>query len=367
MANRDQLHGDDTGLVSLFARAPQLCAGALAGLGSALWLNVVGPFTGLVAAWGSLVLVNALAIAVVVALAMLVTTAGTLLAADWRADVASRQAWAEIDVAAVEFRLPAGRVASSQIDPRYLTATDSGPLRSVFGAHFAPLAPELGAASCSTRIVVASDGSTPPVEPESAPTSSRKISTVAASDVALVDPTYQRTAAASPGQEPPIVASSRVLPQVSPAKPAVRLVANGGSWPEWLTSGRCILTHAPSDGTIADIIVLGGDPGDRDRRERSAGGSIIGGAESPNCRGPPSVVGKRSGAREIPPAKLSVEGASQVHTGGTLPTGDPLVVDNLGHQVHICAAELDVIETYLDRALQDLLGSGAAAPDRGKS
>jgi len=50
-----------------------------------------------------------------------------------------------------------------------------------------------------------------------------------------------------------------------------------------------------------------------------------------------------------------------------LPTSDPLVVDNLGYRVPICAAELDVIETYLDRALQELLGSGAAAPDREKS
>jgi hypothetical protein len=44
-----------------------------------------------------------------------------------------------------------------------------------------------------------------------------------------------------------------------------------------------------------------------------------------------------------------------------------LVVDNLGHRVPICAAELDVIETYLGRALQDLLGSGASVPDREKS
>ena len=50
-----------------------------------------------------------------------------------------------------------------------------------------------------------------------------------------------------------------------------------------------------------------------------------------------------------------------------LPTSDPLVVDNLGYRVPICATELDVIETYLDRALQELLGSGAAAPDREKS
>jgi hypothetical protein len=43
------------------------------------------------------------------------------------------------------------------------------------------------------------------------------------------------------------------------------------------------------------------------------------------------------------------------------------VVDDLGHRVPICAAELDVIETYLGRALQDLLGPGASVSDREKS
>jgi hypothetical protein len=36
---------------------------------------------------------------------------------------------------------------------------------------------------------------------------------------------------------------------------------------------------------------------------------------------------------------------------------DPIVRDNLGHQVPVCAAELDVIETYLDQVLRDLLAS----------
>ena len=42
MAKCDRLHGGDTGVVSVLARTPHLCAGAMAGLGSALWINVVG-------------------------------------------------------------------------------------------------------------------------------------------------------------------------------------------------------------------------------------------------------------------------------------------------------------------------------------
>ncbi len=377
MADHDGLDADDKSFVPLFAGFPQLCAGAVAGFASALWLNVVGPFAGLAAAWGALVFVNALVVAVVAVLAVLVTTAATLLAADWRADAASRQAWAQVDIAAVELCLPAGSVAPWQIDPRYL-ATDGEPLRSVVSAdRFTSLAPEPQAVRCSTRVVVASSGSIPPVEPESAPTSSRTTSTVAASDVALIDPTYRRAATASLGQEPFIVASSRALPQVSRARPAVttaRLVANGGAWSDWLGCERGILTHPPSSGSIADIITLSGDRGDRgdrDRRERvpdpCTGGSIVGSVEPPNCRGPPSVAGRRPGGRETPPAKLSVDGASPVQTANTRPTSDPLVVDDLDHPVPICAAELDVIETYLGRPLQDLLGPGASVPDREKS
>src|SRR5262245_29928749 len=119
MDSRDWLHG----IVTLFARTPQLCAGALAGLASALWLNVVGPFAGLVAAWGAMILVNALAVTVIAILAILVTTAGTLLTADWRAEGAARQVWTEIHVPASQRDLTLGTAALSLIDPRYLTAT----------------------------------------------------------------------------------------------------------------------------------------------------------------------------------------------------------------------------------------------------
>jgi hypothetical protein len=75
-----------------------------------------------------------------------------LLAADWRADVAGRQAWAEIDVAAADFSLTIGTAAPSQIDPRYLTATDDETLPSVFDApDLASHAPELQEASFFMR------------------------------------------------------------------------------------------------------------------------------------------------------------------------------------------------------------------------
>ena len=199
MANRDRLYGNDTGFVTLFARAPQLCAAALTGLASALWLNVVGPFAGLVAAWGALMLVNALAIAVVAILAILVTTAGTLLAADWRAEVAARHAWTGIEVAGTELHLTLGTAALSQIDPRYLTATTGEALPSVFLTHhFASLAPvvERGSeASCATRIVVAAGRPIPPVATsEAAPRIARKITSAPASELAMAHSPHRKAA-----------------------------------------------------------------------------------------------------------------------------------------------------------------------------
>ena len=49
--------------------------------------------------------------------------------------------------------------------------------------------------------------------------------------------------------------------------------------------------------------------------------------------------------------------------GGVSPDGDPLVRDNLGHLVPICAAEVVVIETYLGDALEELFASSKAASE----
>jgi hypothetical protein len=348
MAERDRLHGNDTGFVTLFARAPQLCAAALAGLASALWLNVVGPFAGLVAAWGASILVNALAIAVVTILAILVTTAGTLLAADWRAEVAARQAWADIDVAAAELRLPAKSVAPSLVDPRYLTATTGEALPSVFRTHhLASLAPvvERGSeASCATRIIVAARRPIPPAATsEAAP---------------------RKAASASLGQELLLVASGRARPRVFRAGTAAvttRLVANA-AWSEGLAYHRCVLTRASPDRQVADVVVLSGDRRDRDQPNlpgASTGNSTVKINEPPSCRGPPTANGQRTRVTQTLTAERLAKDSSRVPVAPR--PADPIVCDDFGRQVAVCAAELDVIETYLDHVLREVLGT----PGRG--
>ncbi len=358
MANRDRLYGNDTGFVTLFARAPQLCAAALAGLASALCLNVVGPFAGLVAAWGALMLVNALAIAVVAILAMLVTTAGTLLAADWRAEAAARQACAGIDVAAAELRLPAQSVAPSLVDPRYLTATAGEALPSVFRTHhpasLAPVVERGSQASCVTRIVMAAR---------------RPISPVATSEAAP-----RKAASASLGQEFLLVASGRAPPQAFRAGTAAvttRLVANA-ALPERLAYHRSILTRAPPDRRVADIIVLNGDQSDRYQSARFHGPSTGDGApgksdELPSCRERLSVTGQPSRPTKAVSVQHLSENPREVPVAHVQQSANSIVRDNFGHHVPVCSAELEVIETYLDPMLQGWLGRGASASDREKS
>jgi hypothetical protein len=311
-----------------------------------------------------LALANALAVTVVAVLAVFVTTAGTLLAADWRADAASRQAWAEIDVAAAELCLP------PQIDPLYLTSTTAEAVQSVFRAHrFTPLAPapeasaHTPAANRATRIVAASGGcfQTAPAS-DAAARIARKTGTPDAPNVASTRP-YPKASNAPLGQQPLVVDSFRARSRLfgaQPAASAVRLVANGGAWSEWLAHERCILAQVRPDGHGAHIVVLSGDRGERDQLDLPGPSTCDGtarGGEPPSCRGPPTAGGQRTRSRQTRLVEVSVEKPGTVGTVGALRPADPIVHDNLGRRVPVCAAELDVIETYLDHALRDVLAT----------
>lgn len=366
MARCDRRDDGDIGLVSVFGRTPQLCAGAIAGLGSALWVNVVGPFAGLVAAWGALVLVNALAVVLVAVLAMLVTTAGTLLAADWRADFAGRQGWAEVDLTAPELSLPVPPATATQIDPRYHATIENKVLPRIFRAHrSASVAslPEFATAIHATRFVVASEDAMP------APTTQ---------DAALNQPCNEggSTAAAFVGMSGrvPETAANVLTAEASNAwasrrkRPLVLrvghtaaqtwLVAN--AWSRWPPHDLCVRAQAPRRARTADIIILGNGRDDQSRPLPELSASCA----PPTCRGPPrSVVAHRPRAAGTTSATLSAKNAGQPPSAGAPLAADPVVHDNLGQQVPVCAAELDAIETYLDHLLQDLLRSPTAGSE----
>ena len=318
-------------------------AGLMTGLGAALWLGAIAPLAGVIgASWGALTIVHALAAAATAALALLVTAAGALLAADLRAEVQSCQAWAQINVAPAEVSLPVVAVTRGDLDPRYLPTMDNEVLQRVFQARrFSAWVPML----CSTERL---DGT-------------ERISAWAGgtSQDDLIGQAAQAVPRTLPAAATITAASHRRAPGAGHAAARARLVVNASAWPAW-PGAECILSPTAAQRRTADIIVLGSRQVDQARPlpEGSAGSNISSSTEPPSCRGPPQA-GHRSCAGRTAPAKLSPERAPHVPA----PT-DPIVGDNLGDQVPVCAAELDVIETYLDHVLLDLLASSAGGSEQ---
>jgi hypothetical protein len=355
-----------------FPRIPHVSVGAI-GAGSALGLSAIAPLVGFVGTWGALTAVHALAVAATAVLAMLVAGAGVLIAADARADFQSWQAWAQFEPAAVEWSLPVDIATPPDIDPRYLPAVDNEALRCVFRAHrlMSPepalqAIKELPTAICARRIAVGSAEpiparTTPDVGPEI--TCNRGIGTMPVSEGGKSDRALRKLA--SSAEASITVASRRVPPlalRAERAAPRTRAVANANAWFGWPVPDECMLTRTPPGWHTADIIVLGNSRDDQAQPlpDGSTHSNIASSTEPPSCRGPPQVVGRRSRATEATPANLLLKRAHQLPAAGALPTADPIVRDNLGYQVPICAAELDAIETYLDQVLWDLLASSTA-------
>jgi hypothetical protein len=351
MADCKRLDGAKVSFRSVFSRTPLVCTGAIAGLGSALWPNVV-------AAWSALTLVSAFTVVLVAVLAILLTAAESLVVADWRADVANCQAWAEIDIAAAELCRPAQRAAPSRIDPCYVVAADGEELQGVFCAHrIASLSPgqdvsqRLPEAVPATGIIVDPGRPVPPIAAlETVSRVARSIQTPAASDGAMTRPTHRDAAKASLGRALAVAASHSARSQMLRAEStvsAVRLVANGGTWSDGLVGDRRVL---PPHGHSANIVVLCGDRDSRDRCGFPAVSTRDGAVDSdelPGCRGPPTAEGRPRTTKRVPDG----------------PSADAAVRDNFGDQVPVCAAELRVIETYLDEVLRDVLGPGGPDQD----
>ncbi len=294
-----------------------------------------------------------LAGAIAVGLVLLVTAAGALLAADWRAEVGSRQAWAEVASAWAEGSSGVG-LESADVDGGYVPAIESDALRQVFGIHRvlpsrAVAAMELPAASSVSR----------PAAARALPTRTaweglRESASDRGNDAGASvggDPAGHATLERSrPAKNLGVEAAGRAARSCRVARggAGLRLAVNAG--PGWPASGRTLAIHE------AEVVVLA-DRRDarRMRPAEAATESVRGpGIELPSCRGPPSLGRQRPArgpaGRAAPPRRAP-------------PDGDPLVRDNLGQPIPICAAEVTVIETYLGNALGELFASSKAASE----
>jgi hypothetical protein len=293
-----------------------------------------------------------LAGAIAVGVVMVVSAAGALLAADWRAEVGSQRAWAEVAPMLAEWNARV-RTEGADIDRRYPPAFVSNALRDVFRVRrFLP--PEAG-----------------DIMPAPALACRRP------RDEAL--PTRAAYEAAR-GTAPEWVSdeSARLRRGLSNAKPAnslaaltgrrsarghcvvggsgMRLVVNAGSnWPE---SDQALLRPATRS-HAATVIVLTSCANAQDRRPADAEAESIAatGTQPPSCRGPPTLEQRRSARRA---AIAAVRAAPALDASSN---GDPVVLDNLGQPVPVCAAELNVIETYLGDVLEELLARSRASSE----
>jgi hypothetical protein len=324
----------------------KLCvaAGAVAGLGSAVWLSAIG----------SLV-VHVVLVPATVVVAMLIAAAGALLMEDWRADLESRQAWAGLAPLVAEWNEAVGGQAVHGVDPRYLSALDNDAVQRVLRSHRSAIAAvpvQAIAESCAASAISRSPSAVDASDAAPTATCNGESSTAEVSRGGGIERARVFTAAS-------LVACDRRVAFARCAEHGVptRLVVNGSGWsarewgvPTW-----------PTPSQPGRIIVLGA--GQRDQTtpaEPCVGGEIGSSTEPPSCRGPPSRR-RSSHAKAVAAPKPSI---SPAPIAPALSGGDPVVRDNLGEPIPVAAAEVDVIDTYLGPLLDELLGSRPGSESR---
>ncbi len=283
------------------------------------------------------------------ALVMLVTMAGALLAADWRADQLSRQVWAEVAPASAEWK-PIVRKEVGDIETRYPPAVADDGLRELFRAHrFLRPRPaavmELAVAGSAFALASA----------ESFLLGDRGDGENDAGTLVKDNPIDQATLGwARPTKSGAAVVGRRAALSVCVAgRSQVRIAVNAG--PNWLAPDWAL---APARQAAEVVVLSSSRDAQRMRPEEAASeAGCVTGTEPPNCRGPPPLEQRRSTGRVATKAghPAPIAKASSV--------GDVVVLDNLGQLVPVRAAEVDVIETYLGHVLEELLASSKAGSD----
>jgi hypothetical protein len=250
---------------------------------------------------GALGVVHALAVVASAAVAVFAAAMGTLAASDWRADVQYRQVWGGLRLTPTHISLTVEAAPAADIDPRYLVSATDEALREVFRTYRAAA--------------------------QAAPS----LPALTMSECVL------RIVVPLPSQAARTVLSWKGRRCAKETARQLRLVANADVWPGWPgltcqragTSADVIVLSGGKQGRVQPLPAASGGPGDRDST------AIIG------CRGPPQTMARRTGL-----------------------SAHPLVHDNLGQRIRVGQAELDVIESYLERELREPLAGVAPAGDR---
>ena len=276
-----------------------------------------------------------------------------------------RRSWAAMEIAAFEARWAPG----SRIDVRYFAGPQDDRLRRILLAHrfVVPVPPPSDAvqrapAHADANAVAELDGACAMTNAPAVVTydvANALADEAAKSGLHSFNCVPKLVASTATHQGESGIASDigmRGLRRAGHAASKVCLAANSVPWWNWTEPGMVASHRVPGGGLAADVIVLAGRNGRDHDQALPDFAADVAAPSQPGCRGPPAgrtqlaaadlVSGRGgSGARSWSRAHTPVE-----------PT-DPVVIDNLGNRVPVGAAELAVIETYLDDVLRELIAA----------
>ncbi len=343
-------------------------AGLLITVGLTQFFGEAGASWEVSATIAALSLKDALLTGVGLLVAAITGVAGALLVADARADVAAARAWQDINAELAVVGTAGPTVSVHGIEAIYTASPQDEGLRRILLAHrFIVPVPSLsngGSAATPSADAVAAgeiDGiqsSTKLLIADHQPEAERHRAPMAETSDAAFD--------CSP---PPIAGKLKEIGRrgqrsIKRRLSSELLVANAGV--RWDSPVRSVVDarRAPADACAADVIVLA----DRSSRHGNPAHQDVSAVPrttaQPGCRGPP--VGTIQ--RQIPSVPPAVAGPfREADQKRDKASANPAVIDNLGDRVPVGAAELEVVETYLDDLLSEVLAAVASDQDRHRS
>jgi hypothetical protein len=351
-----------------------LMTGAVGALTTALTVAAVGcgpdKATVIAAGW----LVDAVLILSGTVLSALTALAGVLLVADMRSDSRCDQAWqCNNELSALAIEVPANPNPTVGWELDYAAGPQDERLRAILRAHRFPTA-------LAATGVVKAEASTCAEGSVAVWRALPNVNTAISINGSTIDRDYSvpqadktELAAIRPGLAL-IAKTTSVEPRSADAvghrmqrhhramrsTPKVRRVANAEPCWNWHDQGVLASPRSTFFGRGADVIILADRSGGIVPQPLADHSADATAPAQPACRGPPSnaVAGRLS------PPRSAFSREHRPNVDAATESDVLVVVDNLGETVPMGAAELSVIETFLDDVLRDVLtGVGSGLDD----
>jgi len=309
-----------------------------------------------------------------IVLSTLTAIAGALVVADVRADVDAARVWQRINAEVTLVGSPDDTALANRFDALYAVVPQDEELRRILLAHrFEVRRP----ASIETKHCTPARAGTKAVDGLGGTCTDTELPNPIANVVAVTPPdAVTRPERTLSDRAPKLIASNtnrrdqsanagnvrrRGLRCTIRIASKVRLVANAGrAWGR--TESDIVAANGGSTrGFAAGVILLAADRNVGDRDQALPDSAVDATTPTqPGCRGPPISGSQRLEAAEPASGQGTFGKRHQPQIDAPIMPADLVVTDNLGDRVPIGAAELEVVETYLDLVLGELLATVAS-------